>query len=151
VASAIEDASRINDHARGMDLAGDNPFSFDLDATFGEDYTVEAAGDHDTIPLNLSFDLGTFAENNRLLRDDVSFDVAVDAERARDRKRPLESHALVDETCPDLAASALGRRAGPLPRHGNPPGMTPTTLAAPAGKSTKRCIQRVESGDGRGK
>jgi hypothetical protein len=55
---------------------------------------------------------------------------------------------LIDETCPLFAASTLCCRTGPLPRHGNPPKMTPTTLPARADKSTKRCDEGVESGDG---
>ncbi len=148
MAAAIEDATGINDHARGVNLAGNNTLGLYLHASFGKDHPIEAPGNHHAVPFDLSLDFGAFAQDNRLLRDDVSFDVAVNAERTGDCKRALQGHALIDESCPLFAASTLCRCAGPLPRHGNPPGMTPITLPTPADKSTKRCDEGVESGDG---
>ena len=121
MAAAIKDATGINDHAWGVNFACDNPLGLYLHAPFGKDHAIEAAGNHHAVPFDLSLDFGAFAQDNRLLRDDVSFNVAVNAERAGDRKRPVQGHALVDETCPLFAASTPCCCAGPLPRHGNPP------------------------------
>lgn len=120
MAAAVEDASGIDYHARGVNLACNDPFGFNLNAPFGKNHTVETAGNHHAVTFDLALDLGTFAQDDRLLRNDISFDIAVYAKRARDRKRPLKGHALVDETRPLFAAATLRRRTGPLPRHGNP-------------------------------
>lgn len=107
MAATIEDSSRINDHARGVNLSGNDAFGFNLNTPFGKDHTIEAAGNHYTVALDLSLDLRAFAQDDRLLRNDVSFDVAVNAERSCDGKRALKGHALIDETCPLFAACAL--------------------------------------------
>src|SRR5260221_4028094 len=130
-----------------MDFAGNHALRFNFDATFGENHAIEPPGTHDAVPFNLALDFGTFAKDDRLLRDDVPFHVPVNAERASDRERALERDALVDEPCPFFAACALWCCAGPLPRHGNPPGKTPPTLVARADKSTQLCDAVVESGD----
>ena len=121
MAAPIEDAAGINDHAWGVNLTGNNTLGLYLHASLGKDHTIEAPGDHYTVPFDLSLDLGAFTQDNRLLRDDVPFDVAVNPERTGDRKRSLQRDTLVDETCPLFAASTLSCCAGPLPRHGNPP------------------------------
>src|ERR1700738_3052642 len=130
-----------------MDFAGDYAFGLNLDAAFGENHAIEPPGNHHAVPFNLALHFGAFAKDDRLLGDDVPFYIAVNAERTCDGERPLERHALVDETCPLFAACALLCCAGPLPRHGNPPGKTPPTLAARADKSTQLCDAVVESGD----
>ena len=150
MAAAIEDAAGINDHAWGVNLTGNNTLGLYLHAPFGKDHTIEAPGNHHAVPFDLSLDFGAFAQDDCLLRDNVSFDVAVDAERTGDRKRALQGHTLVDETCPLFAASTLCCCTGPLPRHGNPPRTTSITLPTPADKSTKGCDAGVESGDGLG-
>ena len=121
MAATVEDASGVDHHAWGMNLAGHHALGFNLDATFGENHAIEPPGNHDAVPFNLALDFGAFAKDDRLLRDDVPFYVAVNAERTRDRKRSLKRHALVDETCPLFVACALWCCTGPLPRHGNPP------------------------------
>ena len=148
MAAPVEDAPRVDDHAWGVHFPGNNALRFNLHAAFGENHTIEAAGNHYAVPFDLSLDFGALAQDNCLLRDDVSFYVAVNAERTGDCERALQGHTLIDETCPLFAASTLCCCAGPLPRHGNPPEMTPITLPARAGKSTKRCDAGVESGDG---
>jgi hypothetical protein len=148
VATTVEDAPWVDDHTGGVNLSGNNALGFNLHAAFGENHTIEAAGNHYAVPFDLSLDFGALAQNNCLLRNDVSFDVSINAERAGYRKRALEGHALIDETCPLFAGPTLCCCTGPLPRHGNPPEMTPITLPTPADKSTKRCDAGVESGDG---
>src|SRR4029077_1806165 len=108
VAAAIEDTPWINYHARGMNLSGNDAFRFNLNTPFGKNNTIEAPGNHYAVALNLSLDLRAFAQDDRLLRDDVSLDVAVNAKRTCDCERALKGHPLIDETCPLFAACALG-------------------------------------------
>ena len=147
MAAPVEDAAWIYYHTGRVNFARNDAFGFYLNAPLGKDHTIEAAGNNYAIALDLTLDFGTLAQDDRLFRDDVSFYVAVNAERTFDGKRSLKGHALVDETCPLFAASALCCRAGPLPRHRKPPKMTHTTLTTLADKSTKRCDGGVESGD----
>jgi len=121
VTPTIEDAARIDYHARGVNFAGDNTLGFNLNAAFCKNHAVEPARDHHAVAFDLSLDFGPFAEDDRLLRDDVSFDVAVNSERPCDGKRALQGHALIDKTCPLFVASALCRCSWPLPRHHKPP------------------------------
>src|SRR5712672_1315115 len=103
-----------------MNLTRDNTFSFDLNATFGENHAVEAPGNYHPIAFDLSFNLRAFTQNHGLFGDDVPFYVAVDAERAGDSQCPIEGDALIDETRPFFIVSAVLCYAGPLPRHDDP-------------------------------
>src|SRR6266478_8416473 len=98
MAATVKDSARIDDHARGVNFAGHDALGFDLYTAFRENHAIEAAGDHHAIAFDLSFHLRAFAEDDRLLRDDVAFDVAVNAERSCNRERALERYALVDES-----------------------------------------------------
>jgi hypothetical protein len=119
VAATVEDSSGIDHHAGRMNLAGDYALRFDLDASFGKDHTVKAARDHDAITFDLALDFGALSEDHRLIGDDVSLDVPIDAERPFDGQRSFERYALVDESCPLFDAVFCGRR--PLPSHEAPP------------------------------
>src|SRR5258706_466516 len=115
-----------------MDFAGNHALRFNFDATFGENHAIEPPGNHDAVPFNLALDFGTFAKDDRLLRDDVPFHVPVNAERASDRERALERDALVDEPCPFFAACALwwcARGVQPAARSDGQPNR-PAKLAA---------------------
>lgn len=119
VAAAVEDSARVNDHAGGMYFARYDTLGLNLDAAFGENYAVEAAGDDDAVSLDLSLDFGTLTKHHGLLRDDVALDVAVDAERPRHLQGAFDCHALIDKAGPLFVASGI-RTAGPLPSHDNP-------------------------------
>src|SRR6266849_8983661 len=99
-----------------MNFTRNNAFCLNLNASFREDHTIESARNHHAIPFNLSLNLRAFTQDDRLLRDDVAFHIAVDAERARNGKCSLQGYALIDEPGPLFADSALCC-AGPLPRH----------------------------------
>ena len=116
VAAAIEDPAWIDDHARGMHFAGHDALGLDLDAALGEDYAIEAAGDHYAVSFNLALNFGAFTEDYGLLRNDITSDVAVDAERAGDLQRAFQRNALIDEAGP-LFVAATARTTGPLPSH----------------------------------
>lgn len=117
MAAPVENASGVNHHARRMHFTRHYTLGFDLHPAFSENYAVEPPGDHHTIPLDLAFDLRTFAQNYGLLGNDVALDVAVNSEGSRNGQRAFERDALIDETCPFFACSALYCRARPLPRH----------------------------------
>src|SRR6267378_6511567 len=116
VAAAVEDSTRIDDHARRVNLSRHHAFGFDLHAALRENHAIDAARNYDPVALDLSFDLSTFAKDDGLFRNDVAFHVAVNAKRALYRQRTLERYALVDESCPFFASATLCC-AGPLPCH----------------------------------
>jgi len=106
VAASIEDSAGVDDHAGRVNFSGDYAFGLNLDSAFGKDYAVEAPGDHHAVAFDLTFDFGGIAEDYRLLGDDISFDVAVDAERSRNLKRAFQCYALIDESSPLFARAA---------------------------------------------
>ena len=116
MAAAVEYSAGINDHARRVNLSRYHTFYLDLHAAFCENHAVKSARDHHAIAFDLSFDFGAFSKNHRLLGDDVAFHVAINAERAGDRQRAFQRHALIDESCPLFTCAIFGR-AGPLPSH----------------------------------
>ncbi len=107
MAAAIENPSWVDHHAGRMNFARDDAFGLNFHAAFGEDHAVKAAGNDHLVSFNLSFDFGAFAENYRLFRNDVAFDVAVDAECAFDLQRPFHGDALIDEACPLFTRTVL--------------------------------------------
>jgi hypothetical protein len=107
VAATVKNSAGIDDHAGRMDFAGDNAFGLNLDAAFGEDDAIEAAGDDYAVAFDLAFDFSAFAKDDRLLGDDVAFDVAVNAERARKLQRAFKRHALIDEASPLFVRAVL--------------------------------------------
>src|SRR5260370_11101664 len=125
MAAPVEDPARIDYHAWGVNLSSNNALGLNLNTPFGKNHAIEAAGNHHAVAFDLSLDFGAFPEDDRLLRDNVSFNVAVNAERAGDCQRSFKGYTLIDETCPDFAACALCCCAVPLPRHCKPPGKTP--------------------------
>src|SRR5208337_695139 len=87
-----------------------------LHAPSGENDAIKSASNHHAISFNLSFDFRVFAEDHSLLRDDVAFDVSVNAKRSCQGQRAFERHALINEASPFLTATIL-RCTGPLPSH----------------------------------
>lgn len=147
MATAVENPSRIDDKAGRMDFAGDDALGLNLHAAFGEDDAIITARNNHAVPFDLAFDFGVFAEDQRLLGDDVSLHVAVDAERASHSERALHCDALIDETCP-LFAIAVAAGSRPLPSHKTPRSVaTRPTLAACGNKSTIATRAGVESDD----
>jgi len=110
VAASIKDSAGIDDHAGRVDFSGDYALGLNLDSTFCENYAVEAPGDDHTVAFDLAFDFGGIAEDYGLLRDDISFDVAVDAERSRNLERAFQRYALIDKSSPLFARAAALRR-----------------------------------------
>ena len=150
MATSVKNAAGIDDHTGGVHFAGNYAFGFDFHPALRENHAIKTPGDDHAIAFNLALDLGAFSQNHRLLGNNIALNVAVDAERPRDRQRALESHALVDESSPLFAAAAsVLCCAGPLPSHFVPPKQAPSTLAACGRKSTQGYRRVVESGDGR--
>src|SRR6516164_556527 len=119
VATTIENSSRIDHHARRVNFAGHDALRLDLDAPFGKDHSVKAARNHHAISFDLTLDLSALSKDHRLLRDNVSLDVPVDAERPFDIQGSFKRYALVYESCPLLDSVSGGCR--PLPSHEVPP------------------------------
>src|ERR1700742_794057 len=97
VAAPVENSTWVDHHARRMNFARHDTLGLDLNAAFGKDDAVKAPCDHDSIALDLAFDARALAEHHGLLRDNVAFDFAVDAERAFELQRTLKRHALIDK------------------------------------------------------
>src|SRR5579859_5760927 len=127
-----------------MNFAGNYALGFNLHAALGKNHAVKATGDDHPVPFNLAFDLGAFAENDRLLGNYAALDVAVNAERSGTREGALQGHALINKSSPLLAGGIL-RRARPLPMHSIPQNPLMSTLSARARKSTRGCNTVVES------
>jgi len=123
MAAAVEDSAWINHHAGRMNFPRHDALDLDFDAALGKDDAVEASGDHHAVALDLPLDLGTFAENYRLLGDDVALQVAVNSKRAGDGKCTFKTNALVDESCP-LFTDATFCRLRPFPCHEIPQTMS---------------------------
>ena len=100
MAAAVKNSAWIDHHAGGVDFAGYDTFGLNFDAALGENHAVETAGDDYAVAFDLSFHFCALSENDRLFGDDVAFDVAVDAKRARKLQRALKRHALIDEAGP---------------------------------------------------
>ena len=105
MAAPVENSPRINHHARRVHFAGDHALGLNLDTALGKNDSVEAAGDYDAVAFDLSFDLGTFSEDHGLLGNNISPDVAVDAEGSFELKGTFERHTLVNETSPLFAGA----------------------------------------------
>jgi hypothetical protein len=100
VAATVEDSSRFNNQARGVNLARNYSMSLNLDPSLGEYHPVKSAGNYDLIALDLPFDLGPLAQNQRLTAEDVSLDLGLDPERAGELQSPLKAHRPVKEAGP---------------------------------------------------
>ena len=100
MAAAVEYAARLNDQARRVDFAGDDALGLNFNAAFGENHSVEASGDDYLITFNLTFDLGAFAENQRLVAEDVALDLGFDTQRAGKLQRALKTDRPIKETGP---------------------------------------------------
>src|SRR5271167_687620 len=100
VAPPVEDAPRIHNHARRMDLAGHDALWLNLHTSLREDHAIESAGDHHPIPFDLAFDFRTLSEYHGVLGNDISLDVPVNAKRTGNGKCSFKRHTLVNESCP---------------------------------------------------
>jgi len=65
MAATVEDAARIDYHARGVNLSSNNPLGLNLNTPFGKNHTIEAAGNHYAVAFDLSLDFGAFSEDDR--------------------------------------------------------------------------------------
>ena len=116
MAAAVEDSTRIDDHAGRVNFPSHDSLGLDLHAAFCENHAIEAARDYHAVALDLSFNLSAFAKDDGLFRNDVAFHVTVDAKGPFYRQRAFEHYALVDESRPFFAGAIL-RTCGPLPCH----------------------------------
>src|SRR5882757_5025706 len=116
VAAAIKYPAGIDDQARGVNFPRNNTFGLNLHAALRKNHAVVAARDDHAISFDLTFDLGVFAQNQRLLGNDVSLYVAVNAKRSRNLQRAFHRDALIDKAGPLFAAS-IRCTARPFPRH----------------------------------
>ncbi len=110
MATAVENAAGFDYQARGVDFAGDDALRLNFDSPLGEDYAVKPPGDDDLIPFDLAFDLGAFTEDQRLIAENVAFDLRFDAQRARKLQGAFKADGAVKEAGP----FALGFRQTPM-------------------------------------
>lgn len=82
MAATAENAAGFDHETRRMDFAGNHALGLNFHAAFGENYAVETSRDNYVIAFDLAFDFGTFAENESLITQDISFDLCFDAQRA---------------------------------------------------------------------
>src|SRR5215469_12570407 len=118
VAASVENSSGVNHHTGRMYFSRDDALGLNLDAAFRENHAVKAAGNDHAVSFDLTLDFCAVAENDRLLGNDISLHVAIDAERALDRQRSFETYALINESGPLFAVrTVVFPAARPLPRH----------------------------------
>jgi len=129
VAAAVENSTRVDDHAWRMHLSGYHAFGLDFHAALGKNHAIKSARDHHTIPFDLALNPRAFAKDDGLFGDDVAFDISIDAKRPLELECALKRYALVDKARPLFTAAAVFCCAGPLPSHDKPPTDT-STLAA---------------------
>ncbi len=107
MAAPVEDASGIHHHAGRMDFSRNDPLWLNLNAALREDHAIKSAGDHNPVPLDLTFDLSVLSEDYSVFGDDVALNVPVDAKCPCDGERSFEQDALIDESCPLFARAVL--------------------------------------------
>jgi hypothetical protein len=90
-----------------MNFASDYAFCLNLDASLREYHSIEPPGDHHAVPFDLSFDFGAFAQDYRLLGNDIALHIAVDAKCPCELKRAFKGHTLIDESGPLFAHAIL--------------------------------------------
>ena len=83
-----------------MDFARDDALGLNFNAAFGENHSVEAAGDNHLIALDLTFDLGAFAEDESLIAEDVAFDLCFDAKCAGKLQSALKADSPIQKAGP---------------------------------------------------
>ena len=107
VAATIKNSAGVDDHAGRMDFARNHTLGLDFYAAFGKDDAVKSTSDDNVIAFDLAFYFGALAQDHGLFGNNVSFNVAVNAERAFDLQRPFHGDALIDETCPVFACAVF--------------------------------------------
>jgi hypothetical protein len=120
VAAAVENSAGFDNQAWRMDFAGDDAFGLNFDAAFGENYSVEAAGDNYLIAFDLAFHFGTFAEDEGLIAEDVAFDLSFDAQRARKFQGAFKAHGPIEEAGPFTLRLRHASMIRERPSHGTP-------------------------------
>src|SRR5258708_36658007 len=105
VGGAVKDSPRVNDQTGRMHLTRDYALGLSVHVAACKNRAVEMSRDHHAVPFDLSLDFCILAQDNGLLRNDVSLDVAVDAKRTRKRQSAFERHTLINESCPLFTAA----------------------------------------------
>src|SRR6516225_9525547 len=97
-----------------MNFSGYDALWFNLNTSLGKNHSIETARDNHAIPFDLPFDFCLLSEDHRLLGDDVSLDVPVNAEHSFNRQPSFKRAPLIEEPRPLLTRS-VPRRCDQLP------------------------------------
>ncbi len=100
MAAAVENSAGFDHEARRMNFAGDDAFGLNFNAAFGENYAIEASGDNYVIAFDLTFYFCAFAEYERLIAEDVAFDLRFDAQRAGKFQSALKADSPIEKAGP---------------------------------------------------
>ena len=100
MAAAVENSAWFDNQARRMDFAGDDALGLNFHAAFGENYSIEAAGDNYLIAFDLTFDFCAFAKNESLVAEDVAFYLSFDAKRAGKFQRAFKANGPIQKAGP---------------------------------------------------
>lgn len=107
MAATVEDAARVDHHARGVHFSSHDALGFDLHSALSKNYAVESPSNDDAIAFDLPFDFGALAQNHCLFGYDVALDVSINAEGSFKLQRAFECYALVDEASPLFTTAAI--------------------------------------------
>jgi hypothetical protein len=97
VALAVKYSAWFDDKAWGMDFACDNALGLNFHTAFRKNHAIEFSGNHDVIPLNLTFDTGAFAKDQAMIGNYVSLHVGVYAKNAGRFQRSFKAYSFVEE------------------------------------------------------
>jgi len=100
VAAPIKYSARIYHHAGRVHFPCDDTLDLNLHAATREDDAVKSPRDNHAIAFDLAFNLGALAKDHGLFRDDVAFDISINAKRPFECQCTFKQDALIDKTCP---------------------------------------------------
>ncbi len=106
MAMSIENSPRIYHHARRVHFPGHDALCLNLHPALGKYDPIKSPTNHNPVAFNLSFHLGIFTEDNRLLRNYIALHVAINAKGPFQLERAFQRHALIDKSCPLFGSSA---------------------------------------------
>ena len=90
-AVALEDGAFFDDQGRRVDVAVDLAVAVDLDACVGDDLADDGAADGDAADVDVAFDVRALADDQLVLRVDLSVELAVDAHGVLELELALET------------------------------------------------------------
>jgi hypothetical protein len=100
VALAVKNSAWLDDQTMRVNLTGRGAFFVNLHFSFGKDYAVEMARDHNVVAFDLTLHPRLVAQNQNVRGNDEALQFAFDAERAGALERSFEADGFVEKPGP---------------------------------------------------